>query len=104
MFNKTLDVTHLKQRGDKLVKKISEMVNDKTAFIIGDVPSELKISEDQYTSMIEADELEFMMDYSQFEDRLKPSADKLFHTGQYVLEVKVVEDGAWIKALNTKES
>lgn len=103
MSAKELDVTNLKQRGTELVKKICEMVDDTTAFIITQVPSELKMTEEQYLSMIDSEEIEFMMDYSQFEDRLSTSKDKLFNTGKYVLEVKVVEDGAWIKALNTNE-
>lgn len=87
-----LDATVFKERGQALVKKIIEAVDDTQAFIYTDVPSELLLSESQYTELLDSDELQYIAEYLPFENRLDFAKQKLFYTGKYVLEVKVKEE------------
>lgn len=104
IHDRTLDATNLKERGFELIKKISEMVNEPTNFgLVVPIPDTVYLTEEQYTSVLPVDEVQNMVDYFEFADRLEPSKNMLMRTGKYVLEIKVKEDGSMQDATKTRE-
>lgn len=97
------DATNLKEKGIELTKRISDDVNAHENFIIGAIPSVLKITKEQYKQLAGVEAFENMMDYNMIMDELKPDEDKkMFFTkesvnafgkrsGGYILEVQIEE-------------
>jgi len=73
------DVSGYPETGADLVTKIIDELNDKNAFIHTQLPDTIKMSEAQYDTLIDAEELEFMAEYSALLDQVKQSKNKLFH-------------------------
>jgi len=75
----THDVTAYKETGRDLVVKVVDELNESQAFILTPLPDTIKMTETQYNSLIDAEELEFMSEYSELLDQVKQSKSKLFH-------------------------
>lgn len=90
MAQDKFDATVLQERGTALVKKVDELIGDSQAFIFTPLPSVILLTEDQYDSLLEADELEVMQDYSELMNKFTISKNKLFMTQHNAMEVEVV--------------
>lgn len=100
----TLDITLEKKTGKDLSDFISDNVNSRGTFIIGNVPSVVKMTETQYKSLIGIEKLEEMKFINELTGVIKPLEEaKLFYTkqttdlsgnttGGYALEVEIVPD------------
>ena len=77
--NNVYDVSGYSETGADLVTKIIDELNDKNAFIHTQLPDTIKMREEQYDTLIDAEELEFMAEYSELLDQVKQSKNKLFH-------------------------
>lgn len=98
----TYDATELKERGVELVKRISDDVNAHENFIIGSIPSVLKITKEQYKQMAGNDAFQAAMAIFELEGKIRPDEDKLMfyteekvsvfgkRTGGYIMEVEIV--------------
>lgn len=75
----THDVTAYKETGKDLVIKVVDELNESQSFILTPLPDTIKMTETQYNSLIDAEELEFMSEYSELLDQVKQSKSKLFH-------------------------
>ena len=73
------DVSGYPESGADLITKIIDELNDKNAFIHTQLPDTIKMREEQYDTLIDAEELEFMAEYSELLDQVKQSTNKLFH-------------------------
>lgn len=73
------DVSGYPESGADLITKIIDELNDKNAFIHMQLPDTIKMREEQYDTLIDAEELEFMAEYSEILDQVKQSTNKLFH-------------------------
>lgn len=96
------DATPLKQKGSELVKKISDDVNAHETFIIGSIPSKLKLTKDQYQDIAGDDAFQGAMAIFELEGKIRPDEEKqMFYTeektnvfgvrsGGYIMEVEIV--------------
>lgn len=77
-MSKIHNVTGYKETGKALIKKVVEEINDTQAFIITPLPDTIKMRLDQYDTLIDQEELEFMQEYSELLDQVKQSKNMLF--------------------------
>jgi hypothetical protein len=84
----TLDVTKWPQRGSRLTKKVIEQVKP-NEFIFTPPPSVIEMTQEQYDSLVDQEELEFMQEYSELANHLTLSKQKLFYTPNCVMEVRL---------------
>ena len=104
MFDKPIeyDATLLKEKGQALVKRISDDVNSHESFVLGSIPSLLKVTEDQYQDLAGEEAFEGMKIIEELTGEVKAAADKQMfyteekvnvfgkHSGGYILEVEVI--------------
>lgn len=98
----TYDATNLKQKGAELVKQISDDVNAHETFIIGSIPSKLRVTKDQYKDMAGDEAFQGAWAIYELEGKIRPDEDKLmFYTeekinvfgkrsGGYIMEVEIL--------------
>lgn len=99
------DATKLKEKGVDLVKRISDDVNAHETFIIGSIPSKLKITKSQYKDIAGDEAFQGAWAIYELEGKLRPDEEKMmFYTqekvnvfgrrsGGYIMEVEIEEDG-----------
>lgn len=88
-MSKELDVTVLNLTGRPLVDEVIKIVGDTQAFFLQPLPSVIVMTSEQYDSLLDEDELQFMSEYSEILDQVKQSKDKLFYTPHNVMEVRI---------------
>lgn len=96
------DATNLKEKGTELVKRISDDVNAHETFVIGAIPSKLKITQEQYKQMAGDEAFQASMAIFELEGKIRPDEEKLmFYTqekinvfgkrsGGYIMEVEII--------------
>lgn len=83
-----INISGYPQRGQELVEMITKVVDNPDYFKGDDIPEKLKLTEEQYKSLIDIDGLEEQDDY---EDDV-PLSERacLYFTGNYIMDVEVV--------------
>jgi hypothetical protein len=88
VLNNYLDVSDWPQTGRKLVKRVVESVKP-SDLIYTQPPNLIILSQTQYDSLLDAEELQFMTEYSEVLNQVTQSKDKLFYTPTCVMEVRI---------------
>lgn len=84
----TLDVTDWPERGKRLVKRVVEEVKP-NEFIFTAPPSVIEMTEAQFNSLQDVEELKFMHEFSELTNEVKLSKEKLFYTPNCIMEVRL---------------
>ena len=83
-----LDVSDWRETGRRLVKKVVKTVKQ-SEFIFTTPPNIIIMNQTQYDSLLDAEELQFMTEYSEVLNQVTQSKDKLFYTPNCVMEVRI---------------
>ncbi len=83
-----LDVSDWPESGRPLVDKVIRTVKP-SDLIYTQPPNLIIMNQTQYDSLLDADELQFMHEYSEVLNQVTQSKDKLFYTPNCVMEVRI---------------